>query len=59
MYLEFWIKFGSIFLCLYFENFCKQRKMLPEFKIYYVTHSVWASVWLFLTFATIKVVGEP
>ena len=24
-----------------------------------LTHSVWASVWLFLTFATIKVVGEP
>ena len=24
-----------------------------------LTHSVWASVWLFLTFATMKVVGEP
>ena len=43
---------GSIFLCLHFEEkFVNKKKMLPEL----LAHSVWH----FLTFVTIKIVGEP
>ena len=47
---------GTIFFV--YKIFSKQNKNATRIQNI-LTHSVWASVWLFLTFATIKVVGEP
>jgi hypothetical protein len=56
IYFEFILRSGSFFFSFVLKKFCKQKKKLPEFKKN--QNILTLSVWHFLTFVTIKIVGE-